>query len=124
MKRMLWLTMAVVLGCRLPTGTEGPALHPHIEFAKVDVSPDTVHAGSSFNISASITYGDCASPAILVSYDPAKNAAYQPGTSIQSSFTAVLTQTSVNFFANCYPVGGGSVEAAFATVDISVDVIP
>jgi hypothetical protein len=99
-------------------------LHPHIEFTQVAVNPDTVHAGSSFNISASITYGDCAGPVILVGYDPAKNAAYQPGTSIQSSFTAVIGQTSVSFLANCYPVGGGHTYVASATADVSIDVIP
>lgn len=124
------LLIALSSACKLdPLGRSGPWVAPkpsngsHIELTTVAVSPTAVRAGSQFVASASATFGGCAgTPSIVVIYGGRLE--IQNGTAFQSSFTALLTQTVVDFHAFCVTPSGGPVVTPNQYIYISVTPAP
>ncbi len=99
-----------------------PSSGSHIELTAVTVSPTAVRAGSPFVASASATVGNCDLVDIVVIYGG--QLVIQPGAAFQSSFTAILDQTVVDFHAYCVTPSGGPIVTPDQYIDITVAPAP
>jgi hypothetical protein len=100
-----------------------PSNGSHLELTMVTVTPSTVRARSQFAASASTTFGGCdRAPAIVVIYGD--QSVIQNGPAFQSSFTALLDQTIVDFHAFCVTPSGGPIVTPNQYIHITVAKAP
>jgi hypothetical protein len=95
---------------------------PHIELTTVAAGPTNVRAGGQLIATATATFGNCGEVAII-SVNYAGQYSSQPGPAFQSPFTAVLSQTAVQFDVVC-GTGTGSQLTRAPTRYVYITVAP